>query len=690
MKILLIYPEVAVGIRWTELLAVGTVSAMAKQAEHSVDFLYYKHPNQLASVEKVVRRMAPDLIIAYLAWDQWKPAIAMLREVKRAAPKAPLTAAGVYPTLDPDSVVEESSVDIMVVGENEAALNELIHCVSIRRSYDNLQNLWVKKGAGGLIKNPLRMLIANLDTLPFPDRSLFDHAALARLSGGGAPILAGRGCPHNCLFCYMPRLKQISSAKGPFVRARNPMGLAVEAQDLARRQRIHWIDFVDECFPQEVGWIEQFCAAWKTQVRLPFRFTAVAERVNPQILRLLKEAGCEAIRLGVETGNERFRARIADRNLSNERLEALCEEARRLEIEIHTCSMVGLPLENPDLARETVEFNRKLQPASARISIFRPIPGSSLHEFCLDKKYLRPVDEAEFNPRRTFLRLPAISDEEVLQTYDQMRSLNQWLRLSRAGPAPGYFDLASAIESAQVESAFQPALDVEVFTHYGEPRLCLLQAIGSRATFPVDLRESGFFGFGLALGPSPYGIRHSRPVQIEISLRQGEFEELAFVKILNPDERHPRRGWFDFQLPLFEWSAGPAQIILSASLVGAKPPAPMYVAWSRPFLSDRYLAGPAAAPGDSSAGEGTAKRILRLENENQQLRAASQKTAAEIEQLRLEIDNRKARAAELRVKQLELEKQLEALAQEKAEWTRLREEMERSMGEKLKRLFKRA
>ncbi|MCX7015379.1 MAG: radical SAM protein [Candidatus Sumerlaeota bacterium] len=684
MKILLVYPEVAVPVRWTELLGMGILSALAKQSKHAVDFLYYKHPGQLASIAKAIPALGARLIVVHLAWDQWKAALPLMREIKKAAPRTPLVAEGPFPTLDPDTAIAEPAVDMLALGESEPALMEMIHKMGRGEPPESLQNFWINHRDGRLTKNPLRMLIENLDTLPFPDRSLYDHAALTRATGAGLPMLAGRGCPYNCLFCYMPRLKQAAGGKGAFARARSPMSLAAETLDIAKRERIEWVDFVDEYFPQEVEWIGQFCASWRTQARLPFRFTGMAERLTPQALEQLREAGCERIRLGVETGNEKFRARVADRNLSNERLRAICEEAARLGIEIQTCNMVGLPLENPDLARETVEFNRKLKPSAVSVSIYRPIVGTQLHEFCESKGYLVETDPADCNPRRPALRLPAIGEADVLAAYDDLRLLDEQARIERRGETAGYVGLLGERPTAKVESAFEPALAVEEFASGGERRLCLLQALGTRAAFPVLLRDNSVFSFGLALGPSPFGLRHSRPVKVEIAVRQGEDEETVFLKILQPAERRTRRPWFDYQAPLIEWEAGPAEIILTAALMEGKAPAPIYVAWSQPCLIDRREQGPAPAPSASAS-----RRIAALESEVARLREESQKLQAEAAELREDIDRRKARSAELTVRQLGLGQELEALRKEKAEWTRLREEMENSVGEKIKRLFKR-
>ena len=60
---------------------------------------------------------------------------------------------------------------------------------------------------------------------------------------------------------------------------------------------------------------------------------------------------------------------------------------------------------------------------------------------------------------------------------------------------------------------------------------------------------------------------------------------MIYFKILKPHDKRASRGWVDMQVQRQEWDEGPAEIVFSANLMDALPPAPMYVAWSRPVLT---------------------------------------------------------------------------------------------------------
>lgn len=681
MKIFLLYSEVDTGVRWSELLGVGVLGAMIRQARHNLALVHFKHPVQIASIEQYAAKFDPDLVVGLIAWDQWPHAQAALQAIRRAVPKPMIVAAGVYPTLDPQTAIEEPAIDAVLVGEIETALMELIQRRAMHQNCTDTLNFWFKSRETGILKNGLRPLIGDLDIMPFSERTLFDHAALVQSSGGAFPMLASRGCPYNCQFCYMPRLKQISSGKGPTVRMRGVKSIAAEVLQHAKKEPVERVEFVDEYFPSTLEWLSAFCANWKEQVGLPFRFTAVAENLSMENMALLRDAGCDGFRLGIETGDEKFRSRIADRNLSNQRIEAICEEARRLGMHVTLHAMTGLPLENPELAQATLDFVQHLQPNKVEVHIFDPIVGTPLHQFSKDHGYIKEYEGPAFTPRKTSLRLPSMTDGQVLQAYDSLRHFDLRVQAESVKPEANV-DLIAAASQARVEASVQPAMDLGWWSHEQDARFCIFQVVGSRLRFPVELRENACLQFGLNAGPWPYGIRFPHKAQVEVRIRQGETEDILFVHALAMTPGKGRRGWFDVRLPLVEWSAGPAEIELITLPMGALPLAPVYVAWAQPRIvsaEDSDAALPAAQAG---------RKILMLEEEMKRLRSEKDVLESQMLTLREDLDQRKKRVGELHVQTLEMETELNALREEKKEWTRLREEIEGSMGGKIKRLFK--
>ncbi len=472
------------------------------------------------------------------------------------------------------------------------------------------------------------------------------------------------------------------------------MNIVGEALEIAQREMAERFDFVDEYFPSEPAWLSRFCAVWKAQVARPFRFTAIAESLSAQNLAALKDAGCEAIRLHIDTGNEKFRARIATRNLGNARLASVCAEAARLGIRVDIHAMTGLPLENPDLATETVEFIRALKSDSVSISFYAPIPGTPLFEFARDKQ--REVDPADFNPRRPRMRLASMDDADALRAYDALARLRRQRMIERAGPIDAYADWVGQADSAIVEAPFRPALEIAEAAIGGDKRLCLMQAIGARIGFPVEIRNGAALAFGLAMGPSPFGVRFAGTLKIEVRIRQGGADDLAFYKILDPASAAASAGWMDLTIPLAGRTEGPAEIWLECEpLESPAPPAPAYLAWARPrlFIPQAVRSAPAraeAARSDPRLEDSTHGDTLLLEDEIRELKADNKRLRDEVENLKFDLERRTDLIAKLNAEFEKMTRDISALEEQKSAWLRIRAEVEAKLGRKARKAFEEA
>ena len=105
------------------------------------------------------------------------------------------------------TVIEQEGIDIIYRGEAEDALVELLDRLQNGQDYTDVKNLWIKQG-DRIIKNPMRPLIQDLDSLPFPDRGSFlKYYAYAHSSV--KHFLATLGCPYDCAYCFNHMLKRI-------------------------------------------------------------------------------------------------------------------------------------------------------------------------------------------------------------------------------------------------------------------------------------------------------------------------------------------------------------------------------------------------------------------------------------------------------------------------------------------------
>lgn len=426
MRVGIIYCDVDAPSRHLRLVEIGILGEMLNQAHHETAATlaaWFDHP------EDVLSRLGspPDAFVFFLDELNWPLAATLAQQLRSTLGDATFIAAGQYSVLAPDAIVKAETFDYLVVGECEVALFELLSSLERRLDVSQIRNLWWRRSDGSIVRNPLRPLIESLDTLPLPDRTLLDSDWLRMPGDRPLYIMASRGCPFECLFCYSPMSARAYAGKGQYFRSRMPASVAGEFLGELRRKSYSRVVFVDEMFPTDKTWLRSFAQHLRRADLPPWEATVAVEKIDSEVVDLLAEAGCRRIHLGVETGNEAFRKRLAGRNLSNAALATLVHKAHERRITVAAHVMIGLPLESSVLARETLEFLRATGFDEIACAVYQPIDKTPLGEYCRPK--IAESSSAAL-PRRVPKTLPSGRFGEL--DLEEVRSLVQRLSLLEA------------------------------------------------------------------------------------------------------------------------------------------------------------------------------------------------------------------------------------------------------------------
>lgn len=293
---------------------------------------------------------------------------------------------GPHATFFPNDLIKEDGVDAICLGEGEEALCELLEKRAAGKSYTDTANFWFKE-KDGLIKNPVRLLFGDLDSITFPDRSFLDqYRELKRY--GKIDVLISRGCPFNCTYCFNHQYKELYHSKGAVVRTRSPENVIQEILEFKNSYPLHEIYFVDDIFPFQVEWVEKFIRLYKEQISLPFYCHLHPSLVKKEIVDLLKEAGCYAIWMGIESGNEKIRREVLKRKVSNDQIISSAKTIKDNGIVLFTFNMVGIPHETIDTAFETLDLNIACRTDYAWVSILQPYPKTEILQIAKEGGFL--------------------------------------------------------------------------------------------------------------------------------------------------------------------------------------------------------------------------------------------------------------------------------------------------------------
>jgi len=127
-------------------------------------------------------------------------------------------------------------------------------------------------------------------------------------------------------------------------------------------RRVAFLD--DSMLSGDPRWLETFFPRYREDIGLPFSCAARPDQLVHVIDRLVS-AGCDLVRLGLESGDEGLRANVVGQPLPDSLILDVADRLRHRGIQIHTVTFLGLPGETEDTALRALELNRQIRPAHA-------------------------------------------------------------------------------------------------------------------------------------------------------------------------------------------------------------------------------------------------------------------------------------------------------------------------------------
>ncbi len=231
---------------------------------------------------------------------------------------------------------------------------------------------------GSVFKTAPREKMRNIDGLPFPARQKIDLQQYldvwTRVHGHSSmSINTQRGCPYTCRWCSTP-------VYGQSHRRRSPTKVADEIEWLQRHYSFDQIWFVDDVFTMSHKWLYAFRDELKIRdLQIKFECITRSDRLNEEVIQVLKECGCFRVWIGAESGSQRV-IDAMDRRVELGQVREMIKAAKRAGIEAGTFIMLGYPGETEADILETVEHLKDSNPDFFTITVVYPIKGTSLHE----------------------------------------------------------------------------------------------------------------------------------------------------------------------------------------------------------------------------------------------------------------------------------------------------------------------
>lgn len=387
MKILFLYPNIARAR--SPQVGLSSLAGTLEREGHDcriVDITFLEDHEVAGAYRRVLEEYKPDLIGVSCRSTEWETAQAMLR---MADPGVPVIAGGPHPTIAPEEVIADKCIDMLVRGEGEEAIIDLINRIEGGVSLTDMPNLWIKQD-GEIHRNDVRPLIQDMDALAMPRWDIWDERHFrehyqqvfspdAKIFGD---LETSRGCPYSCPYCLTPVMQQLYKGKGKYHREKSARRIIAEVEKFIQDKNIDYVRFVDETFILNRKRLREFCELYKG-IHLPFSFSTRPETVSDEMMRLLAGAGARAVSFGLESGNEQYRREMLNRRTNQQEVIDAVALAKKYDVKTFAFVMIGLPNENRALIQDTLELINLLKPDIFQITIFYPFEGTPFYDYCI-------------------------------------------------------------------------------------------------------------------------------------------------------------------------------------------------------------------------------------------------------------------------------------------------------------------
>jgi len=296
------------------------------------------------------------------------------------------------PSPAPEYFIEKTQADVIVRGEGDITITELIDALAKHRTLDSVDGITYRSGSE-IISTPDRANIPDINQLPTPDFSLFpiDIYRLLRQPQAAAsdfimPMISARGCSFKCTFCY-----QMSGGYRP----RSAESIIEEIHILKNTYGITYIVFDDDLLMSSEKRATEISEAFiSANLNIKWGCSGRINYASPNLLKLMRKAGCVFINYGIESMDDLVLKHMR-KALRSEWVIPAIEATLEAGISPGLNMLYGNIGDTPETLEKSVDFLLKYSDGS-QLRTIRPVtpyPGSPLYDHAIEHGLLTGIED---------------------------------------------------------------------------------------------------------------------------------------------------------------------------------------------------------------------------------------------------------------------------------------------------------
>ncbi|MBI2102604.1 radical SAM protein [Candidatus Woesearchaeota archaeon] len=304
--------------------------------------------------------------------------------------------------------LERTNANFAITRDGEIPLLQL--CLGY--PLDQIKSLIWKDENGKVTENQIRKLNWQLDDLPNPAYHKFELERYVHFIDKRLPIETSRGCPYSCTYC------DVKVSMGQAFRPRGPEHIITEIKHFYD-QGYRFFEFVDDVFTMDLNRAKTVCRMI-LESGMKFRWNCAngirADRVDEELLRLMKDAGCEFVAYGLETGNPEM-LKIIKKAITLEKATETFHLTKKIGLKFAVNFIIGHQEETFERAMDSIRYAKSIPADYVNFSNMIPYPGTEIYKWLCDNeksgraRFLVPKEEFLKNST-TKLGLPVFETDE--------------------------------------------------------------------------------------------------------------------------------------------------------------------------------------------------------------------------------------------------------------------------------------
>jgi len=389
-------------------LGLGYLAAVLEKNQYQVDIIdcqalkltYEDFKNEIS-------KRKPDIVGMTSTTLTYKSALQIAKIAKEVHPNCVTVLGGSHATFwDENALQECPSLDIIARKEGENTLLELVQRLEADKSYSDVIGTTCRNGKG-VVRNPDRPYIENLDELPFPAHHLFPLEHLRKYGKIVFPLSTSRGCTFWCNFCSAVRMF------GRRYRMRNPQNVVDELEFLNKKYDAQQFTFYDDAFTVDQDRAKEICdEIQKRKLKIAWDCETRVDMVTKELLMDMKKAGCLAVWFGVEAGSQRVLDSMS-KGLTLGKIKNSFKMAKDAGLMTIASVILGFPDETPESALETINFVEEIKPDDVGYYIATPYPGTPMYDYVKKMGWLKIYDFNKYDTATPTFETPTMSMKEL-------------------------------------------------------------------------------------------------------------------------------------------------------------------------------------------------------------------------------------------------------------------------------------